>query len=88
MFDHIPVGVGSKGSIPVSTTELDDALETGLDWCIRKGYAWPEDKEHCEEYGRMAQANSQKVSQRAKKRGLPQVSIVREEDIGNPISTD
>ena len=38
-----------------------------------QGYAWAEDKEHCEEYGRMLQADPSKVSQRAKKRGLPQV---------------
>ena len=37
------------------------------------GYAWAEDKEHCEEYGRMLQADPSKVSARAKKRGLPQV---------------
>ena len=39
-----------------------------------QGYSWAEDKEHCEEYGRMLSANPAKVSQRAKKRGLPQVS--------------
>ena len=44
-----------------------------MDWSLREGYAWAEDKEHCEEYGRMLQADSTKVSQRAKKRGLPQV---------------
>ena len=38
------------------------------------GYAWAEDKEHCEEYGRMLQADPAKVSARAKKRGLPQVT--------------
>jgi len=38
------------------------------------GYIWAEDKEHCEEYGRMLQADPSKVSMRAKKRGLPQVS--------------
>ena len=37
------------------------------------GYAWAEDKEHCEEYGRMLNADPSKVSLRAKKRGLPQV---------------
>ena len=45
----------------------------GVDWSLREGYAWAEDKEHCEEYGRMLQADPSKVSQRAKKRGLPQV---------------
>jgi len=38
------------------------------------GYAWAEDKEHCEENGRMLNADSSKVSMRARKRGLPQVN--------------
>lgn len=46
--------------------------------CVVQGYAWAEDKEHCEEYGRMLQADPSKVSQRAKKRGLPQVCHVRQ----------
>lgn len=40
---------------------------------VVQGYAWVEDKEHCEENGRMLGADPSKVSQRAKKRGLPQV---------------
>lgn len=55
--------------------DLEEALEMGMDWSLREGYAWAEDKEHCEEYGRMLQANPSKVSQRAKKRGLPQVRL-------------
>ena len=43
--------------------------------CCPIGYSWAEDKEHCEEYGRMLQADPSKVSARAKKRGLPQVHI-------------
>ena len=30
----------------------------GIDWSLREGYAWAEDKEHCEEYGRMLQARA------------------------------
>ncbi len=48
----------------------------GMDWSLREGYAWAEDKEHCEEYGRMLQADPSKVSTRAKKRGLPQVTCL------------
>lgn len=33
----------------------------GIDWSIREGYAWVEDKEHCEEYGRMLQADPTKA---------------------------
>ena len=39
-------------------------------------YAWAEDKEHCEEYGRMLNADASKVSARARKRGLPQLGTL------------
>ena len=48
LFDHIPVGVGSRGVIPMTPKDLDEALEMGMDWSLREGYAWAEDKEHCE----------------------------------------
>lgn len=76
LFDHIPVGVGSKGLIPMNAHDLDEAIEMGVDWALREGYAWPEDKEHCEEYGRMLNADPAKVSIKAKKRGLPQLGTL------------
>ncbi|XP_061524209.1 RNA-splicing ligase RtcB homolog isoform X3 [Phycodurus eques] len=76
LFDHIPVGVGSKGVIPMGAKDLEEALEMGVDWSLREGYAWAEDKEHCEEYGRMLQADPAKVSSKAKKRGLPQLGTL------------
>jgi len=76
LFDHIPVGVGSQGIIPTSPAGLEAALEMGMDWSLREGYAWAEDKEHCEEYGRMLNADPNKVSARAKKRGLPQMGTL------------
>ena len=76
LFDHIPVGVGSKGMIPMNAKDLDEALEMGMDWSLREGYVWAEDKEHCEEYGRMLNANPAVVSTRAKKRGLPQLGTL------------
>lgn len=56
-----------------SDIAIQQCLEMGMDWTLREGYSWAEDKEHCEEYGRMLQADPTKVSARAKKRGLPQV---------------
>lgn len=73
LFDHIPVGIGSRGIIPMKARDLEEVLEMGMDWSLREGYSWAEDKEHCEEYGRMLNADPSKVSTRAKKRGLPQV---------------
>ena len=71
-----PVGVGSQGIIPTSPKGMEAALEFGMDWSLREGYAWAEDKEHCEEYGRMLNADPNKVSARAKKRGLPQMGTL------------
>jgi tRNA-splicing ligase RtcB len=76
LFDHIPVGVGSRGVIPTTSEDLEAALEQGMDWSLREGYAWAEDKEHCEEYGRMLSADPSCVSRRAKKRGLPQLGTL------------
>jgi len=76
LFDHIPVGVGSQGVIPSSSDSLQRALEQGMDWSVREGYAWAEDKEHCEESGRMLTASPASVSARAKKRGLPQLGTL------------
>ena len=76
LFDHIPVGVGSQGVIPTDAAALQDALEYGMDFSVREGFAWAEDKEHCEEYGRMLAADPSSVSARAKKRGLPQLGTL------------
>ena len=36
LFDHIPVGVGSQGIIPTSMSDLEAALEMGIDFSIRE----------------------------------------------------
>ena len=40
LFDHIPVGVGSKGVIPTTAADLDEALEMGMDWSVRSVRGW------------------------------------------------
>ena len=45
----------------------------------REGYAWAEDKEHCEEYGRMLNADQQ--SQAAKKRAFRRWARLRRESL-------
>ena len=68
---------GHVTSVGIESCTLCAATERGsaaAAWLCMQGYAWAEDKEHCEEYGRMLSADPTKVSQRAKKRGLPQVA--------------
>jgi len=76
LANHIPVGVGVDGVIPCTEEDLDDILMNGVDWAIRQGYAWEEDKEHCEENGRMDTADSNCVSKKAKRRGLKQLGTL------------
>ena len=76
LFDHIPVGVGTKGVIPMTEKDLNDALKLGVDWSYKNGYAWEEDRDHCEERGRMMSADPDKCSSKAKKRGVPQLGTL------------
>lgn len=72
IFKDVPSGVGSEGRIKLSHDELDEATSLGVDWALEMGYGTKEDKEHCEEYGRIEGADPTKVSATAKKRGKSQ----------------
>lgn len=76
MFELVPSGLGGRGLIRLSPTELDKVLDTGIEWAIENGYGWPEDKEHCEENGRMKDADHTKISGQAKSRGGPQLGTL------------
>ena len=76
LFDHIPVGVGTKGVVPMTEKSLLEALEQGMNWSVAQGYAWTEDRDHCEENGCMRSADASKCSTKAKKRGLPQLGTL------------
>ncbi len=73
LFKNIPSGLGSKGKVRVTHSQLDEVLEEGVNWALRNGYGWDEDIERIEEYGKYEGADSTKVSDRAKKRGMPQL---------------
>ncbi|KAF4717681.1 hypothetical protein FOZ62_025384 [Perkinsus olseni] len=76
LYDCIPVGVGSEGVVPVNQDTLREALQYGMDWSVREGYSWVEDKYHCEEQGRLLNANASEVSRRAMIRGVPQLGTL------------
>jgi tRNA-splicing ligase RtcB len=73
LFNSIPSGVGSEGSIKLTRSELDELLIEGVDWAINHGYGYKQDSEVCEEKGRMIGANPESVSDTARKRGAPQL---------------
>ena len=73
LFNSIPSGVGSKGAIKLSHSQLDEVLVKGVQWAVDNGYGNKNDADVCEENGQMANANPNKVSDKARKRGAPQL---------------
>ncbi|HLE47054.1 MAG TPA: RtcB family protein [Candidatus Thermoplasmatota archaeon] len=72
LFSHIPTGVGGKGAISAKT-RINELLTGGAQWAIDEGYGWASDAAHLEEQGRMEGARPEAVSDKAKRRGGPQV---------------
>jgi tRNA-splicing ligase RtcB len=73
LYNNVPSGLGSKGLTHVGYKELDDILAVGSEWAVENGYGWERDLEVTEESGRMQDADTSVVSDKARKRGLPQL---------------
>ncbi len=73
LFKNVPSGVGSKGKVKLSSEDINNVLDYGAEWAVENGYGWDEDLEVLEENGRIKAADSSKVSDKAKKRGIPQL---------------
>ncbi len=76
IFRNVPSGVGSRGKVSISDSELKEVMTKGAKWAVEKGYGWPEDLERLEEGGSMKGANPEKVSRRAIERGKPQLGTL------------
>jgi len=73
LFNSIPSGVGSKGAVRLNPSQLDEVLVRGVKWAIDNGYGSNNDADVCEENGSIPGADPSKVSERARKRGAPQL---------------
>ncbi|MGD9116308.1 MAG: RtcB family protein [Dehalococcoidia bacterium] len=76
LFANIPSGVGSEGKIKATRKELDEVMVQGSRWALEKGYGLPDDIIATEESGCMKGARADRVSERAKKRGLLQLGTL------------
>ena len=76
LYYNIPSGVGSKGKIKLKEGEIDEVLARGSLWAVEKGFGKPQDLEVTEENGRITGADPAKVSQMAKKRGIPELGTL------------
>jgi tRNA-splicing ligase RtcB len=76
-LDHYcPSGVGTKGHVRVSITELDQVCRQGSRWALKKGFATEADLRRTEEQGQLQGADPSKVSKRAKERGRAQIGTL------------
>jgi len=69
LFERIPTGVGSKGSIVLSHHDARRVLVEGAKWAVRAGYGREEDLECIESGGAMPGADPEKISKKAYERG-------------------
>ena len=76
LFEVIPSGVGSEGSIRLSPFELDDVLVGGAKWAVDAGYGIHEDLKYIEEQGCLNGADPSCVSDTAKRRQYRQVGTL------------
>ncbi len=68
LFHDIPAGVGSTGTITLTSEALDNMLTGGAVWAVEKGFGTKEDLEYIEEKGFVKGADPSKVSSDAKRR--------------------
>jgi tRNA-splicing ligase RtcB len=77
IFANVPSGLGSRRKqFRLTLNSLEKLAVEGVNWVIEEGLGWSEDAEHCEEKGCMENADPDKLSINAKKRGLTQVGTL------------
>ncbi|MDP3917413.1 MAG: intein-containing RctB family protein [Nanoarchaeota archaeon] len=80
LVDHlymtVPSGVGCKGFLKLNDKQFDDIMVEGTKWCVDNGYGWDKDVWRTESYGKIEGADPQKVSQRARSRGINQLGTL------------
>lgn len=76
LYAKVPAGVGSRGHLRLSGSEMDDMLSGGAQWAVKRGYGSKEDLAHIEENGRMDGADPDCVSPQAKKRQRDQMGTL------------
>jgi len=72
LFDAVPVGVGARSSLRLSEKQLEKMMTDGARFAVAEGYGNSDDITHCEEQGRMKEADPAHVSRKARSRGVPQ----------------
>lgn len=76
LFAHCPSGVGESGTVPLSKKQLMEVCLQGGAWGPKNGYGRPLDVKRTEESGTIPGADPSVLSDRAIKRGRPQLGTL------------
>ncbi len=76
LYRKIPSGVGSEGIIKLNLAEAKRVLTDGAQWAVQKGFGEEDDITHTEEKGKMSDANSDIISNKAIQRGRTQLGTL------------
>jgi tRNA-splicing ligase RtcB len=76
LYRSVPSGLGSEGRVKLRSGEINQVLIKGSRWAVEKGYGHPEDLAATEERGEIGGADPERVSRRAKERGVPQLGTL------------
>ncbi|HET6379950.1 MAG TPA: RtcB family protein [candidate division Zixibacteria bacterium] len=76
LFEAVPSGVGARAGGRRGEAELDQVLRRGAAWAVEAGYGTPTDLTVIEERGRLASADPDQVSSRARSRGKDQLGTL------------
>ncbi len=75
-FQTVPSGVGCKGFVKINNQQFTNVMEEGVKWCVDNGYGWQEDLERIESNGKIEWADSSKISDKARQRGINQLGTL------------
>jgi tRNA-splicing ligase RtcB len=76
LYANCPSGVGQGGPVKLKPGELDEVMENGARWALKRGFATEADLDRTEEGGCLAGADAGRVSARARDRGRGQVGTL------------
>jgi len=76
VFQDVPCGTGGSGFVGVDQKQLEQVLVLGARWMVENGYGDRRDAEFAEAGGALDDADPRQVSEKAKKRGRPQLGTL------------
>ncbi len=76
LFQAVPAGVGSSGTVRLAATDLKKVLKQGSAWAVAQGFGRDSDVAHTEENGCLEQADPELLSSRALERGKNQLGTL------------